>query len=137
MVFPLKGMIRVQPVGSLVAIDILNQQPILQFAPGDSCCRATLVAQWNALVRKALPSMAAQHRWPISQDHCFMRVCLDTAVGAPWHRVVKRPAIRNLSDDQLVAAIAIAEGLMLAPETLDALNRQSILWRKNIRATAP
>lgn len=65
-----------------------------------------------------------------------MRVCLDAAIGAPWHLHVKRPAIRHLSAMQLAAAIAVAEDLVLAPGTLDALNRQSILWRKGMSVSA-
>jgi hypothetical protein len=117
-------------------VDILNQQAMLPFATVASRRRTELVARWNELVRKVLPGLAAQYRWPISQDHCFMRVCLDTALGAPWHTVIRRPAIRHLSDDQLAVAIAVAEALQPAPETLDALNRQSIRWRKEICATA-
>lgn len=90
-----------------------------------------LVAQWTGLVRHTLPNMAARCGWPISHDHCFMRVCLDAALGAPWHALVRRPAIRHLTDAQLSAAIAVAEGLLQAPEALHALNRQSIIWRQS------
>jgi hypothetical protein len=137
MAFPLKVMIGLQPKGSFVAVDIENQQAMLPFAPIGCCRRTALVAQWDQLVRQVLPKVAVQHRWPITQDHCFMRVCLDTALGAPWHTIVKRPAIRHLSDDELAVAIAVAEGLMHEPETLNGLNQQSIRWRKKTRATAP
>jgi len=93
--------------------------------------RDLLIARWMTLVGDILPAMAKRCHWPISQDHCFMRVCLDTLFGAPWHAVVRRPAVRNLSDAQLGAAISIAEDLVRAPETLAALNRQSILWRRD------
>jgi hypothetical protein len=136
MAFPLKVMIGLRPERSFVAVDIENQQAMLPFAPVDPCRRAELVARWGQLLRHVLPKVAVQHRWPITQDHCFMRVCLDTALGAPWHTIVKRPAIRHLSDDELAVAIAVAEGLMHEPETLDGLNQQSIRWRKKIRATA-
>ncbi len=78
--------------------------------------------------------MAETCSWPISLDHCFMRVCLDTALGAPWHLIVRRPAIRHLTSEQLAAAITVAEGVVRAPETLEALNRQSIGWRKHAAA---
>ncbi len=63
-----------------------------------------------------------------------MRVCLDTALGAPWHLIVRRPAIRHLTSEQLAAAITVAEGVAHASETLEALNRQSIGWRKHAAA---
>lgn len=92
--------------------------------------RARLVEDWLSLVRVVLPGLSRKHGWPISQDHCFMRVCLDTVFGGPWHVHVQRPAIRHLSLDQLKAAISVAEAVAQAPETLDALNRQSIAWRQ-------
>ncbi|MGL5114514.1 MAG: hypothetical protein ACRC7C_04245 [Beijerinckiaceae bacterium] len=101
----------------------------LHFQETEPSPRAALVAQWNILTRDILPGMAERYDWPISNDHCFMRVCLDSAMGAPWHLHVKRPAIRHLSDAQLASAISIAEALVSAPETLKRLNRQSTQWR--------
>ena len=95
--------------------------------------RAALLAKWFVLMRDVLPDMATECRWPISSDHCFMRVCLDAAIGAPWTTVVKRPAIRHLMSEQLRAAIAVADGIVSAPETLHALNEQSIRWRQEMR----
>ncbi len=107
-----------------------HNQMLLPLTDDDADTRAALVARWMTIVRDVLPTMAKRCDWPISQDHCFMRVCLDTALGAPWHTLVKRPAIRHLSDAQLSAAIAVAEAIVHAPETLDDLNLQSIRWRK-------
>lgn len=107
-----------------------RQIPLPVMADGISR-RDLLITRWMTLVRDILPAMAQRCHWPISRDHCFMRVCLDTALGAPWPSVVRRPAVRNLSDAQLGAAITIAEDLVRAPETLAALNRQSIRWRRD------
>ena len=100
--------------------------------PDDSApaSRKELVSRWNTLVRVTLPDMASPNHWPIFLDHCFMRVCLDTALGGPWHLSVKRPAIRHLTDDQLEAAIAIGESVVARPHTLDALNKASIAGRR-------
>lgn len=118
--------------------DMAAQNPIddpmpLRSMMGDESQRAMLVERWMKLTQDVLPAMAARCRWPISQHHCFMRVCLDTSVDAPWHTIVKRPAIRHLSLEQLVAAIAVAEALVSAPEKLAALNAQSIRWRRQTR----
>lgn len=118
--------------------DMAAQNPIddpipLRSMTGGENQRAMLVERWMKLTQDVLPAMAARCGWPISQDHCFMRVCLDTAVGAPWHTIVKRPAIRYLSLERLVAAIAVAEALVSAPEKLAALNAQSIRWRRRAR----
>ena len=95
--------------------------------------RERLVAQWLDLTRTTLPGMAAAHRWPIRFDHCFMRVCLDNALGRPWHEAVRRPAIRHLELAQLRAAIAIAEGIAADPATLPPLNAASLAWRRASR----
>src|ERR1700710_1781504 len=87
--------------------------------------RAEAVARWLHLTRVALPAMASAHRWPISLDHCFMRVCLDLAIGAPWHERVRPPAVRPRDGAQLPAAIAVAERVPAAPASLPALNRES------------
>ena len=91
--------------------------------------RLKLNALWMMLVRETLPALARKHEWPISLDHCFMRVCLDNALGAPWPTIINRPAIKHLSDEQLLAAISVAQSLVQTPVTLHALNDQSIRWR--------
>jgi hypothetical protein len=105
------------------------EQPSLPLLDDVETQREMLLARWHELTRVILPGMAASRCWPIRYDHCFMRVCLDTALGAPWHTVIRRPAIRHLTVTQLSAAIAIAEGVVSNPDSLDALNRQSIRWR--------
>ncbi len=92
--------------------------------------RDQLVERWFTLTRRILPAMAAENEWPIALDHCFMRVCLDEALGAPWTTVVARPAIRTLSDAQLGAAIAVAESLVHQPTLLPALNDKSLRGRR-------
>ncbi len=58
-----------------------------------------------------------------------MRVCLDTAIGRPWHQAIERPAIRHASPAQLLAAIAVAEGILAAPARLPGLNAASLEMR--------
>ncbi len=98
-------------------------------AAPDGAGREALLARWLELTREVLPGMAVAHRWPIRLDHCFMRVCLDAALGRPWHEAVRRPAVRHLSAEQLACAVMVAEQLCCRPELLPALNRQSLLRR--------
>ena len=58
-----------------------------------------------------------------------MRVCLDAAYGRPWHEVVRRPAIRFAADADLARAVAVAEGILARPDSLMALNRDSLHMR--------
>ncbi len=92
--------------------------------------REQLLARWLELTRATLPGLADAARWPIRFDHCFMRVCLDHAIGQPWHERVRRPAIRHMTDDQLRAAIAVADRIVADPSALPGLNSQSLAWRK-------
>ena len=94
-----------------------------------SADRDALVARWIALTRVILPGMAVAQGWPIHLDHCFMRVCLDAALGTPWTRTVPRPAIRNMDDRQLAAAVEVAERIAAEPATLASLNQRSITGR--------
>jgi hypothetical protein len=95
-----------------------------------SCAdRASLLERWRTLTKGVLPDMAAAHRWPIRLDHCFMRVCLDDALGARWDTVVRRPAVRHLTDAQLGRAVMTAERIVADPALLRPLNQTSLRMR--------
>ena len=96
--------------------------------------RGALLGRWLDLTRTVLPAMAPAQKWPIRHDHCFMRICLDLAIGQRWDTVVRRPAIRHLSAEQLQAAVAVAERLVADPACLVALNRQSLALRGRQRS---
>ena len=83
--------------------------------PGTGQERDALVGRWLELTRRTLLGMAAAQRWPIRLDHCFMRVCLDEAMGGPSTEVLRRPAIHSMTDKQLAAAIAVAEEIVVRP----------------------
>ena len=92
--------------------------------------RAELEARWLELTRETLPALAVDRPdWPIRLDHCFMRVCLDAAVGARWDTRVRRPAIRHLTDEQLAQAVDYAQCIRTTPSRLPDLNRQSLRMR--------
>ncbi len=88
-----------------------------------------LLVRWLELTREILPGMAARQAWPIRLDHCFMRVCLDTALGARWDTIVRRPAIRHLNRTQMAQAVAQAERIVEDPALLPELNRISLRLR--------
>ena len=98
--------------------------------------RDALLDRWNDLTRRVLPGMAAAEGWPIRLDHCFMRVCLDTAFGRPWHEVVRRPAVRHMTEAELARAVAVAERIAAAPSLLPALNAESLRLRGKARRRA-
>jgi len=103
----------------------------------DTSRRAALAARWLRLTRDDLPRLAAPHRWPIRHDHCLMRVCLDAALGERWDSRVRRPALRHLTDDQLEAAVAVAERIHADPALLPVLNAASLRLRGAWHAAPP
>ena len=58
-----------------------------------------------------------------------MRVCLDVSLGRPWREVVAAPALRHLTDQQLAAAIGVAEHVTANPACLPTLNSESLRLR--------
>ncbi len=102
-------------------------------APSKPGQRAALMQRWLVATRERLPALAASQNWPISLDHSFMRVCLDAALGSPWNATVERPAIRTMTEAQLAAAVAVAEGILAEPDRLAELNSRSLAGRRSAR----
>ncbi|KQR83351.1 hypothetical protein [Sphingomonas sp. Leaf343] len=92
--------------------------------------RATLEADWLHLTRTMLPALAKDRHWPVSADHCFQRILLDTVCGGPWYdHVAGRPAYRYIAADRLDAAIRLGRAVAEGSADLHALNRASLGWR--------
>jgi hypothetical protein len=106
------------------------QLDLLSNTPTD---RGLLLERWRVLMNEKLPRMAKTNDWPISQNHCFMRVCLDTSLGVPWHNFIKRPASRHMTNDQLRKIIMLAEQILENPSQLVALNQHSIAQRQALK----
>lgn len=89
---------------------------------------------WTELYSKILPSLArardpAQRQWPVRLDHCFARIILDNTVGEgreQWDKRLKRPAVKNMSREQLQNAIELAGRIKDGKEDLVALDLQSL-----------
>lgn len=92
--------------------------------------------EWNDLYRKTLPNLArrrdsCQARWPVFLDHCFARIILDNAVGKskPWGEVIKAPAVRNMSEEQLRRAIDLGKQIAAGDQILVELDKRSLELR--------
>lgn len=92
-----------------------------------------LEARWLELTRIVLPGLAAERRWPVRNDHCFQRILLDSICGGVWYdHVQKRPAYKHLPVERLGAAVALAETLQAGTADVQALNKQSLVWRGKV-----
>jgi len=92
--------------------------------------------EWNTMYRKTLPELAKnkssmQPKWPVVLDHCFARIILDNVVGIdrPWTQVLKSPAYKNMTEDQLKAAIDVGEKIMKGEVNLVELDEKSLMFR--------
>lgn len=99
-----------------------------------------LVEEWRTLYAKTLPSLAyskdaAQPKWPVSLDHCFARIILDNTIGTgrgkdgenvQWDSVIRKPAVKHMSDAQLRLAIELAHKIQRGEANLVELDRRSL-----------
>ncbi|MBD2090776.1 hypothetical protein H6F67_13025 [Microcoleus sp. FACHB-1515] len=85
------------------------------------------------LTNQTLPDLAKQRRFPVRFNHCFQRIILDNLFGGCWYDRLDRKqgaAYRQLTEEQLEQAIAIAEAIIAQPdEYLIELNQNSLRWR--------
>ena len=109
------------------------RRPLLFSGYDEGVARAQLETRWLVLTRETLPARALEKRlpqWPVSADHCFMRIILDAVHGQRWDAVVKaRPAYRHIDDDRLHAAVKLAQSIAAGKADLWTLNAQSLAWR--------
>ena len=81
--------------------------------------------------KNVLPSIAStkKNTWPIHHDLCFLRVILDNIVGCAWYEVIPSPAYKNLTDEQVSAALCLAKQIATESVSLHTLNQRSKQWR--------
>jgi hypothetical protein len=95
--------------------------------------RAALLGRYRELVLDELPRRAKAEGWVVVNDHCFGRIVLDNTVGGCWYDVLDRrrsPAFSQLGDEQLTAAVALAERIAAeGDELLPDLDASSLAWR--------
>lgn len=100
-----------------------------------------LQEQWSTLYRATLPTLArakapSQPRWPVHLDHCFARIILDNTVGEgtrQWDHVIGKPALRNMSDEQLREAIELGEKIERGDVDVVELDERSLSARGKLR----
>ncbi|MGB3788467.1 MAG: hypothetical protein WA949_10695 [Phormidesmis sp.] len=87
--------------------------------------------QYLQLINHHLPEKAKQVSMPVRFNHCFARIVLDNLFEGCWydHLSRKLPAYKQLDEQQLGRAIAIANNMLYHPETVSQLNQNSLQWR--------
>lgn len=84
------------------------------------------------MVNEKFPRLATRDRWPVTENHCFLRIAYDNLFGRPWKEVLdpKKPAIYQLTLDQVEEIITI---LKRFPDEIEELNIRSLELRKTSR----
>ena len=90
-----------------------------------------LIKRYIKLTKEVMPMMARDKvfQWPVKDDHCFQRIVLDTICNGSWYDHLGRPAYKHLNKNQALKAVQLCEDIIAGRADLNALNRQSLLWR--------
>lgn len=93
--------------------------------------------QYLELTNRVLPKLASDRNFPVRYNHCFQRIILDHLVGRCWYEVLDRkrePAYKQLTEQQLEQAIALANAIITQPDSyLHQLNQDSLNWRGQLK----
>ena len=95
---------------------------------------ADLISIYTRLTKHVLPSLAKNggHNWPVTEDHCFQRIILDTICNGIWCEYIDQPAVKHLTADQAQLSVEMCQTIRNGHEDIHKLNRQSLTWRKKI-----
>jgi hypothetical protein len=91
--------------------------------------------QYLELTNQVLPTLAQERKFPVRFNHCFQRIVLDNLFGRCWYEVLdrKQPAYKQLNEEQLEQAVAIAQAIMTQPsDHIKRLNQNSLRWRGKV-----
>ncbi|CZT02689.1 uncharacterized protein RCO7_09374 [Rhynchosporium graminicola] len=92
--------------------------------------------EWKQMFQKTLPQAAqskspSQSSWPVHVDHCFARIILDNEIGitTPWMSVLKSPAYKNMTREQLESCIELGRKILDGEADLVELDERSLKIR--------
>ena len=94
-----------------------------------------IIQVYMHLTKEVLPSLAKKKSpdQPVYEDHYFQRIVLDTICGGIWYEHLKRPAYKNLTDEQAKLAVELCEDIVNGKANLNQLNQQSLSWRGKLK----
>ena len=96
-----------------------------------------LRSQYSELIDRKLPQEAKKRDFPVRFNHCFARIILDNLFQCCWYEALDRKkgtAYKQLSEEQLTKAIALAEEIINSPDVyIRELNQNSLRWRGKLK----
>ena len=94
-------------------------------------------SQYLELINRKLPQEAKHRDFPVRFNHCFARIILDNLFQCCWYEAIDRKkgtAYKQLSEEQLTKAIALAEEIINSPDVyIRELNQNSLRWRGKLK----
>ena len=98
---------------------------------------ADLASRYIVLTKEVMPHLArtSHKHWPVSNDHCFQRIILDTVCGGVWYDYLPRPAYKTMTHDEAANAVKLCNDIISGDADLIVLNKQALQWRGKTGAT--
>ena len=94
-------------------------------------------SQYLELINRKLPQEAKHRDFPVRFNHCFARIILDNLFQCCWYEAIDRKkgaAYKQLSEEELNKAIALAEEIINSPDSyIKELNQNSLRWRGKLK----
>lgn len=93
--------------------------------------KAKLKEHLRHLANEIFPEIAAREGYPITENHCLLRVVYDQLFQGKWQDQISinGPLINSLTEKQLIQAIQLAALVISDKSTCQKMNAQSLEWR--------
>lgn len=100
--------------GSQQKEEVRRAAATMMLPASSSSSRSRLEARYKELFNVALPQKAKEKQWPISLNHCLMRVALDHYCGRCWYEKwdQRKGALSSMTTDDLGGVIRVAERML-------------------------
>ena len=78
-------------------------------------------------------SQSKDSGYPISADHCFLRVAYDALFPGPWDQHIGKPAWKHLDSAQTETVRQLLSEMLEYPEICRKLNVESLKKRRSLK----
>jgi len=76
-------------------------------------------------------SKSKDSSYPVSADHCFLRIAYDALFPGPWDQYIDKPAWKHLSFSQTEIVQQLLNEMIHDPAACRRLNAESLKKRRN------
>ncbi|WP_395053252.1 acetyltransferase [Flavobacterium sp.] len=65
------------------------------------------------------------------RNHCYLRIAFDATIGDKWDLKVKKPFVKNATEEQLTTVLQLLNKYIIDKNSLLFDNEKSLLFREN------